>query len=123
MDSTCDAPLLIWDKECYDFVGVSASSLRQKYAEGFDGRINSSRTRLKIERLKMIEVYGFYFLNDLGLGKRKSQWCRGGEGRAVRIRRRASARENNGVVSGRLCLYIWAVGRFWAGANVWASVH
>nr|GLL27226.1 replication protein A 70 kDa DNA-binding subunit B-like [Ipomoea trifida]GLL44579.1 replication protein A 70 kDa DNA-binding subunit B-like [Ipomoea trifida]GMD32299.1 replication protein A 70 kDa DNA-binding subunit B-like [Ipomoea batatas]GMD98962.1 replication protein A 70 kDa DNA-binding subunit B-like [Ipomoea batatas] len=34
MDSTCDVPLLIWDKECYDFVGVSASSLRQKYAEG-----------------------------------------------------------------------------------------
>nr|GMD66900.1 replication protein A 70 kDa DNA-binding subunit B-like [Ipomoea batatas] len=34
MDSTCDAPLLIWDKECYDLVGVSASSLREKYAEG-----------------------------------------------------------------------------------------
>jgi len=48
---------------------------------------------LKIERLKMIEVYGFYFLNDLGLGKRKSQWCRGGEGRAVRIRRREAERE------------------------------
>nr|GMD66899.1 replication protein A 70 kDa DNA-binding subunit B-like [Ipomoea batatas] len=30
MDSTCDAPLLIWDKECYDLVGVSASSLREK---------------------------------------------------------------------------------------------
>nr|GMD70467.1 replication protein A 70 kDa DNA-binding subunit B-like [Ipomoea batatas] len=30
MDSTGDAPMLIWDRECYDLVGVSASSLREK---------------------------------------------------------------------------------------------
>nr|GMD72550.1 replication protein A 70 kDa DNA-binding subunit B-like [Ipomoea batatas] len=34
MDSTGDAPMLIWDRECYDLVGVSASSLREKYARG-----------------------------------------------------------------------------------------
>nr|GMC85430.1 replication protein A 70 kDa DNA-binding subunit B-like [Ipomoea batatas] len=36
-DDTGDAPMLIWDRECSDLVGVSASDLLAKYPEGNKG--------------------------------------------------------------------------------------
>nr|GLL47936.1 uncharacterized protein LOC109188700 [Ipomoea trifida] len=36
-DDTGDAPMLIWDRECSDLVGVSASDLLAKYPEGNNG--------------------------------------------------------------------------------------
>lgn len=59
MDSTCDVPLLIWDKECYDFVGVSASSLRQKYAEV---------RYVVLTKLYVLFYSNLFFLRDLMVG-------------------------------------------------------
>ncbi|XP_019173028.1 PREDICTED: uncharacterized protein LOC109168459 [Ipomoea nil] len=38
--STCETTMLIWNKECYDLVGVSASTLREKYVENAKGWIS-----------------------------------------------------------------------------------